>query len=42
MSRTLRSLELKIKAIPGVVDAKFELLNWKKEKGQRRTIAPVG
>ena len=32
--KTLRSLELKIKSIPGVVDVKFQLQNWKKEKGQ--------
>ncbi|NWF94405.1 MAG: hypothetical protein HXY46_16040 [Syntrophaceae bacterium] len=33
-ARTLRSLELKIRGIPGVVDIKFQLVNWKKEKGQ--------
>jgi hypothetical protein len=32
--KTLRSLEMKIKSIPGVVDVKFQLQNWKKEKGQ--------
>ena len=34
VSRTIRSLELKIKGIPGVVDVKFDFLNWKREKGQ--------
>jgi len=34
IAKTLRSLELKIKGIPGVVDVKFQLQNWKKEKGQ--------
>jgi len=34
VTKTLRSLELKIRGIPGVVDVKFQLLNWKKEKGQ--------
>ena len=33
-AKTLRSLELKIKSIPGVIDVKFQLLNWRKEKGQ--------
>ena len=32
--KSLRSLELKIKGIPGVIDVKFQLQNWKKEKGQ--------
>jgi hypothetical protein len=41
MSRTLRSLELKIKAIPRVVDV-IALLNWKKEKGQWRMTTPLG
>ncbi len=34
IGKTLRSLEMKIRSIPGVVDVKFQLLNWKKEKGQ--------
>ncbi len=33
-SKTLRSLELKVRAVPGVVDVVFQLSNWKKEKGQ--------
>jgi hypothetical protein len=41
IAKTLRSLELKIKSIPGVVDVKFQLLNWKKEKGQWWTATPV-
>jgi hypothetical protein len=39
MARTLRSLELKIRSIPGVVDVKFQFVNWKKEGGQ---WAPTG
>ena len=34
VSKTLRSLELKIRSIPGVVDVRFQFLNWKKERGQ--------
>jgi hypothetical protein len=34
MAKTLRSLELKIRSIPGVVDVKFQFHNWKREKGQ--------
>ena len=34
MARTLRSLEAKIRSIPGVVDLNFQFRNWKKEKGQ--------
>ncbi len=34
IAKTLRSLELKIRGIPGVVDVKIQLFNWKKEKGQ--------
>ena len=34
IARTLRSLELKIKSIPGVIDVKFQFRNWRKEKGQ--------
>ncbi len=34
VAKTLRSLELKIRSIPGVVDVRFQFLNWKKEKGQ--------
>jgi hypothetical protein len=33
-SKTLRSFELKVRGIPGVVDVKFQFQNWKKEKGQ--------
>ena len=33
-AKTLFSLEKKIRAIPGVSDAIFQLTNWKKEKGQ--------
>jgi hypothetical protein len=34
VAKTLRSLELKIRSIPGVVDVKFQFRNWKKERGQ--------
>jgi hypothetical protein len=34
IAKTLHSLELKIKSIPGVIDVKFQFLNWRKEKGQ--------
>lgn len=34
ISRTLRSLELKIKSIPGVIDVRFQFRNWRKEKGR--------
>jgi hypothetical protein len=34
VSKTLRSLELKIRGIPGVVDVEFQFLNWKKDRGQ--------
>ena len=34
VAKTLRSLELKIRTIPGVIDAKLQFRNWKKEKGQ--------
>ena len=34
VAKTLRSLELKVRSIPGVVDVRFQFLNWKKEKGQ--------
>ena len=34
VARTLRSLELKIRSLSGVVDVRFQFLNWKKEKGQ--------
>lgn len=34
VAKTLRSLELKIRSIPGVVDVRFQFLNWKKERGQ--------
>ena len=42
VSRTLRSLELKIRSIPGVVDVRFQLLNWKKGKGQWVPTKAVG
>jgi hypothetical protein len=32
--KSLASLEKKIKSIPGVTDINFQLINWKKEKGQ--------
>ena len=34
VSKTLRSFESKIRSIPGVVDVRFQFLNWKKERGQ--------
>jgi len=34
IARTLRSLELKIRSIPGIVDVKIQFHNWKREKGQ--------
>ena len=34
LSKTLRSLELKIRSIPGVIDIRFQFFNWRKEKGQ--------
>ncbi len=34
IAKALRSLELKIRSIPGVNDVRFQFLNWKKEKGQ--------
>ncbi len=34
VAKALRSLELKIRSIPGVVDVRFQFLNWKKERGQ--------
>jgi hypothetical protein len=34
IAKTLHSLELRIKSIPGVIDVKFQFLNWRKEKGQ--------
>ncbi len=34
VSKTLRSFELKIRSIPGVVDVRFQFLNWKKERGK--------
>jgi hypothetical protein len=39
--KTLRSLELKIRSTPGVIDVKFQFLNWKKEKGQWMPTKPV-
>jgi len=41
MAKTLRSLELRIRSIPGVVDIKFQLNNWRKEKGQWAPIKSV-
>ena len=32
--KSLRSLERKIKSIPGVIDIQFQLTNWKKAEGQ--------
>jgi hypothetical protein len=34
VAKTLRSLELKIRSISGVVDVRFQFRNWKKDKGQ--------
>jgi hypothetical protein len=42
IAKTLRSLELKIKSIPGVVDVKFQLQNWRKERGQWEPTKIVG
>jgi hypothetical protein len=41
IAKTLRSLELKIKSIPGVIDVKFQFHNWKKEKGQWTSTRPA-
>jgi hypothetical protein len=41
VAKTLRSLEVKIRSIPGVVDVKFQFQNWKKEKGQWLPTRPV-
>jgi hypothetical protein len=41
IAKTLRSLELKIRSIPGVIDVRFQFLNWKKEKGQWMPTKPV-
>ena len=41
VAKTLRSLELKIRSIPGVMDVKFQLLNWKKDRGQWMTSTPT-
>jgi len=41
VAKTLRSLELKIRGIPGVIDVKFQLLNWKKDRGQWMTSTPT-
>jgi len=32
--KTLSSLEMKIRSVPGVVDVIFQFLNWKKERGK--------
>lgn len=34
IKKNLISLEKKIRSIPGVIDVNFQLVNWKKEKGQ--------
>jgi hypothetical protein len=34
VAKTLRSLEVKIRSISGVVDVRFQFRNWKKDKGQ--------
>jgi len=34
LTKTLVSLEKKIRSVPGVTDVNFQFLNWKKEKGQ--------
>jgi len=34
LAKSLRSLEMKIRSIHGVVDVKFQFSNWRKEKGQ--------
>ena len=41
ISKTLRSLEAKIRGIPGVTDIRFQFRNWKKEKGQWRSTKPA-
>ena len=41
VAKTLRSLELKIRSIPGVVDIRFQFRNWKKERGQWTPTRPV-
>jgi hypothetical protein len=41
VAKTLRSLELKIRSIPGVIDVKFQFLNWRKEKGQWLPTKPI-
>jgi hypothetical protein len=40
IAKTLRSLELKVRGIPGVLDVKFQLFNWKKERGQWMAAIP--
>ncbi len=32
--KTLSSLEMKIRSVPGVVDVIYQFLNWKKERGK--------
>jgi hypothetical protein len=34
MSKTLYTLERRVKGVPGVQDVVFQFSNWKKEKGQ--------
>lgn len=34
ISRTLSTLERRVKGVPGVLDVVFQFSNWKKEKGQ--------
>jgi hypothetical protein len=41
IAKTLRSLELKVRGIPGVLDVKFRLFNWKKERGQWMEAIPT-
>jgi hypothetical protein len=41
VSKTLRSFELKVRGIPGVIDVKFQFHNWKKEKGQWLPAQPM-
>ena len=40
MGRVLRSLELKIRSIPGVVDVNFQFSNWKRDMGKWSPAKP--
>ncbi len=40
--KTLSSLEMKIRSVPGVVDVIFQFLNWKKERGKWIPVEPKG